>query len=109
MKKAVFATLSLVSFSLCAFAQTSLKGTSSAYGVIRRFCGDSGVNLKLKRTSAPGSATDRFTYSVDTKGQLTVQGNSPVALCRGFYDYIRTNGYGICSWSGNNGGAPCVP
>ncbi len=101
MKKAIFATLSLVSFSMCAFAQTSSKGTSSAYGVIRRFCGDSGINLKLKRTSAPGSATDRFTYSVDAKGQLTVQGNSPVALCRGFYDYIRTNGYGICSWSGN--------
>lgn len=32
---------------------------------------------------------------------LTIRGSSPVAQCRGFYDYTKRNGFGIVSWSGN--------
>ena len=100
MKK-TFTSLLILSACMCLHAQTSSKGVSSASGVIKRFCGNSNINLVLKRISSSKQATDQFTYHVDNKGQLTVQGNTPVAICRGFYDYIRSNGYGINSWSGN--------
>ena len=100
MKK-TFTSLLILFACMCLHAQTSSKGVSSANGVIKRFCGNSNINLVLKCISSSKQATDQFTYHVDNKGQLTVQGNTPVAICRGFYDYIRSNGYGINSWSGN--------
>ena len=30
-----------------------------------------------------------------------VSGSSPVAICRGFYDYLTANGYGTVTWSGS--------
>lgn len=43
---------------------------------------------------------DVFALSV-TDGKLLVEGSSPVALCKGFHDYLLDNGYGIVSWTGN--------
>ena len=50
---------------------------------------------------------DRFALSV-RNGRLTVEGSSPVALCKGFHDYLLENGYGIVSWSGNRLDLPDV-
>lgn len=35
------------------------------------------------------------------KGRLRIEGSSTVALCRGFYDYVSSHGYGVCTWSGS--------
>ncbi len=43
---------------------------------------------------------DRYALSV-SDGTLTVEGSSPVAICKGFYDYILQNGYGLASWTGD--------
>ena len=50
--------------------------------------------------NAPSDSLDSYALSV-TDGKLTVEGTSPVAICKGFYDYILQNGYGISSWTGN--------
>ena len=43
---------------------------------------------------------DVFALSV-SNNTLKVEGSSPVALCKGFHDYLLGNGYGIVSWTGN--------
>ncbi|MEN0052626.1 MAG: alpha-N-acetylglucosaminidase TIM-barrel domain-containing protein [Mucilaginibacter sp.] len=35
-------------------------------------------------------------------GELTVKGNSTAAVCKGFYDYLRTTNQGMVCWSGKN-------
>lgn len=34
-------------------------------------------------------------------GKLVIKGSSGVSLCRGFYDFMRNNEYGLVSWTGN--------
>lgn len=60
------------------------------------------------RTDLPVSLTLKnrhgqtyYDYKVD-KGILQLKGSSPVALCRGFYDYVKSNGWGMYSWAGNS-------
>lgn len=93
--KSIFFTL-LLSYSLGINAQTP--SLSAAKGVVERFLGEDAKRVELNYT--PGEGNDEFSYQVN-KGKLVVEGNTPVALCRGVYDYIRTNGYGINAWSGN--------
>ena len=41
------------------------------------------------------------TYSYNAKdGLLTLKGSSPVAIARGFYDYVRANNLGMIGWRG---------
>lgn len=41
-------------------------------------------------------------FEQEIKGnKLLIKGSSSVALVRGYYDFIRQNGYGISSWTGN--------
>ena len=42
-----------------------------------------------------------YEYSV-VNGVLRLKGSDNVALCRGFYDYVKTYKLGMYSWSGNN-------
>ena len=42
-----------------------------------------------------------YEYSV-VDGVLHLKGSDNVALCRGFYDYVKTHDLGMYSWSGNN-------
>ncbi|AYD48716.1 alpha-N-acetylglucosaminidase [Arachidicoccus soli] len=42
-----------------------------------------------------------FSYHVKN-GQLYIEGNSSVALCRGFYDYLKSSQQGMITWSGSN-------
>lgn len=75
----------------------------AAYEVIERISGQSGlpVKLVLKPNREKSEGSTYFQYKVD-QGVLSVEGSSPVALCRGFYDFIKSNRSGIYSWSGNN-------
>lgn len=73
--------------------------TKEASGVIQRFANDKKTDVKLSVIDKQNGC-DVFETQV-TDGRLEIRGSSGVALCRGFYDYIKTNGYGIASWSGN--------
>ena len=55
------------------------------------------VNLELKKNAG----NMYYEYSV-VDGILHLKGSDNVALCRGFYDYVKTHGLGMYSWSGNN-------
>lgn len=90
---------------LCLLALTaSAQSVKEARAVIRRFTGKN-VPLELSLSLDKQEGCDRFETEVK-KGKLYVRGSSPVALCRGFYDYVKSHGYGICSWSGNRADIP---
>lgn len=56
------------------------------------------ISLSLKKTD---KENPYYSYGVKN-GKLRIEGNSPVAIARGFYDYLKSEGCGIYSWSGNN-------
>ncbi len=72
---------------------------NAAKEVVTRCFGFFPKNVFFKYVPKVGD-TDFYALSV-TKGKLTVEGSSPVAICKGFNDYIFENGYGIVSWTGN--------
>ena len=84
-----------------AFADGVSRDVNAALAVIERFAGKTNIDVSIKLLPAEKNECDRFTTSVDNSGKLLIKGNSPVAICRGFYDYVKSNGYGINSWSGN--------
>ena len=70
-----------------------------AQQVIQRFAGEKlPVQLSLSLDKQEGCNV--FETSVQN-GVLQIKGSSGVALCRGFYDYVKNKGAGINSWSGN--------
>ena len=72
----------------------------AAFDIINRFTGgtmDVEVILDLCRTTTD---CGRYTYSA-TADKLTIHATGAVAACRGFYDYVKAKGAGICTWSGN--------
>ena len=94
MKLKLFLSICLVSLTT-AWGQS----TKEAQGVIERFAGKKmSVDLSLSLNKQNGY--DVFETSV-SKGKLKVKASSGVALCRGFYDYVKSQNAGICSWSGN--------
>lgn len=70
-----------------------------ARSVIGRFSNDAKINIRLI-PSQKVNECDVFETSVH-KGKLIIKGSSGVALCRGFYDFVKSNHAGISSWSGN--------
>lgn len=66
--------------------------------VIQRFAGNYTVKLSLSLDKIGGC--DQFEIDVKN-GKLEVKGSSGVALCRGFYHWVKLQNTGICSWSGN--------
>lgn len=91
---------------LAVSAQTRLSkaerkaGEAEAIAVINRFTGGA---LKVKvQLTLPKDAEGHDTYSYFVKKNvLTIQASDGVAACRGFYDYVKSKGAGISSWSGN--------
>ena len=75
-------------------------GEKEAQAVIDRFTdGQMKVKVQLVLPKDAGGC-DSYSYSVKGK-TLVVKASSPVAACRGFYDYVKSKGAGIASWSGN--------
>ncbi|MGN0189474.1 MAG: alpha-N-acetylglucosaminidase TIM-barrel domain-containing protein, partial [Candidatus Cryptobacteroides sp.] len=93
MKYAIAATV------LAVAASCSPNGKEAAEGVIERTFGEMPSNVRIVVTESPDSL-DRYALSAKD-GVLTVEGSSPVAVCKGFHDYILENGCGIASWTGN--------
>lgn len=71
----------------------------AAFQVIQRFAGSEKIAVTLSSLEKEGGK-DAFETSWKNKS-LEVRGSSGVALCRGFYDFIRSQKAGISSWSGN--------
>lgn len=72
----------------------------AARGVIERTLGYVPKNLVLEVTGRDSVGRDYFSTEV-SQGRLIVRGSTPVAVCRGFYDYVKENGYGLVTWSMN--------
>jgi len=65
--------------------------------VVRRTFGDVPDNVSFQLVEASGQQ-----YSLEVKDNtLYVEGSSPVALCKGFHDYILGEGLGVANWSGD--------
>lgn len=94
MRKILLLLLSL-SYVFAAFA----KKTDGALEVLQRVSRQTSipVNLELKKNAG----NMYYEYSV-VDGVLHLKGSDNVALCRGFYDYVKTHDLGMYSWSGNN-------
>ena len=59
------------------------------------------MSFVLKANKGQLEGKTNFHYRVDD-GVLKIEGSSPVALCHGFYDFVKSNRAGLYSWSGNN-------
>lgn len=88
----------LIAF-LTVFIASCTDRTKPAKEVIDSFTGGN-VPVKLSLSLDKADGCDCYSYQVKD-GLLHIQGSSNVAICRGFYDYVKTNGAGIYSWSGN--------
>ena len=73
-------------------------GAAAAFEVISRRIGNVGDTIDFSLRPS-GDGPPAFRYRAD-RGRLQVEGNTPVALCRGFYDYMKSNRLGMVSWSG---------
>lgn len=96
-------------FSLCLLASSlqavwgQKKALDETRKVIERVTGKSDlpVSFVLKANKGQVEGKTNFHYRVDD-GVLKIEGSSPVALCHGFYDFVKSNRAGLYSWSGNN-------
>lgn len=94
MMKKLLSLLLLFSFSV-SFA----KNTDSVIKLLQRVSNRSDIPVSLKITKKDDD--NYYQYKVEN-GVLRLKASSQVALCRGFYDYIKDNDLGMYSWSGNN-------
>lgn len=78
-------------------------GATEARHVLERVTGQTTLPIALTIKKNPDKTERKtyFRYKVEN-GVLNVEGNSPVSLCRGFYDYVKGNRMGLYSWSGTN-------
>ena len=103
MKKSVILLIIVIFFTSNWIYADNVK---EAYGVISRTLGYFPKNVKLISISQ-NKVSDRYiVYAKD--GILYIEGTSVVAICRGFYEYVSQNGYGVCTWSGSRFEIPQV-
>lgn len=98
MKKTIsFLAVILVAASVfCSCKPAQIK---EAENVISRTFGSIPSNVEFVMLEKVDSLD---TYALTVKDDiLTVEGTSSIALCKGFYDYVLANGYGLASWTGN--------
>lgn len=89
-----------LSTSLTVSAQLTSKGRKEARAVVERVYPQ--LAKRVEWSSAdPQDGCDVFQQTVGKNGRLKIAASSPVAACRGVYDFIRNNGYGISSWTAN--------
>ena len=98
MKKTIsFVAMALLAVSVfCSCRPSQVK---EAENVVSRTFGNLPANVEFVMMDKTDSLDS---YALSVKDDvLTVEGTSAVALCKGFYDYILANGYGVASWTGN--------
>lgn len=94
----------LISFAAAAVAAIASVAAqdyiSAARDVIRRTVGYMPDNIELALCPPSDEGHHRYELSTD-RGRLRIAGDNGVAICKGFYDYIVDNGYGVVTWSGS--------
>lgn len=83
-------------------------GEAEAAAVINRFTGGQMKVKVLLNLEKDPQGHDRYSYNYN-KGKITIKASSGVAACRAFYDYAKSKGAGIASWSGNRFSVPADP
>ncbi len=75
------------------------KKTDSVYELLQRVTSQSKLPVSLEIKDQAGK--NYYQYDV-RKGVLHLKGSNEVALCRGFYDYLKSHHRGMYSWSANS-------
>lgn len=91
----MFFTLNIMGLQI--FAQSNL--SQPAYEVLKRTTGTNSPALDL--TIDPTASSCYYDYQVQN-GRLQVKANSQVSLCKGVYDYLKSNHLGQYSWTGSS-------
>lgn len=89
----------LLSFLSMASSTVFARKGDAALDVLKRVTAQKTlpVSLELKRQG------QKTYYEYQLKdGVLHLKASDNVSLCRGFYDYVKTNHLGLYTWSGNN-------
>lgn len=81
-------------------AQNDTPQAKAVRDVIERTLGYSPRRLAIEVTGRDSLGRDYFSTEA-ADGRLTLRGSTPVAACRGFYDYVKRHGYGMVTWSAN--------
>jgi alpha-N-acetylglucosaminidase len=71
----------------------------SARGVLSRVMGEKKASSIVLETLPQLDGRDVYEYQAN-EGKLIVRGSSPVAMCRGAYDYLRAKNLGTVGWAG---------
>lgn len=101
-------TLTILACACTATAHGQKKETlKAAAATIDRFNDGRKLPVKLQLIEKI-DGKDQFETSVKN-GQLKIKGSSGVALCRGYYDFVKSQGVGINSWSGKRNTLPVKP
>lgn len=100
MKKSLLLLVALLLSGVVAAADARPREIAEAEQVIVRTFGRLPEQLRFVLARPDASGCDSYAVSVE-EGRLCIEGTSSVALCRGFYDYILSQGYGVANWSGN--------
>lgn len=96
MKRLILLLCFYVLGGVCLFAANK---PSPVMDLFERVCGRNTLPVSVKLKKEKGETY--FQYQVKD-GILKLQGSDNVALCRGFYSYLKNNGMGMFTWSGNN-------
>lgn len=104
MTKWVFLLQGIFLFECPVFAQTTTSRpdiAAVARDVISRSISPAiASRVDLEPLRAPVN-NPSYRYEVKN-GRLVIRGSSVVALCHGFYDYLKTSDQGMITWSGKN-------
>lgn len=100
MKRIFLSGLSLFVAWASACAQGDTTPEAAVRAVVGRVFPDLEARLLVELSESREASGDYFCQELEA-GKLRVRGSSPIALCRGVYDFIRNNGYGIVHWSGD--------
>lgn len=73
--------------------------TRAARGVIERTVGYMPDNIELETCRQSHEGLHCYELWAED-GRLHIAGDNGVAICKGFYDYVVDNGYGVVTWSG---------
>jgi alpha-N-acetylglucosaminidase len=80
---------------------TPQDGATRAHVVMTRLLGEEQSSLFDFRCVPDSNGNDHYETAV-TGNKVQITGSSPVALCRGAYNYLRHTGDAMIAWSGTN-------
>jgi alpha-N-acetylglucosaminidase len=99
MKKLLF-LLTVLIFTYNLYGQKAAVEEKAAKQVLIRIMGEKKANSFKLRYIKDEASNNKYTVKTE-KGKISITGNSPVALTRGAYDYLRNACNSMVSWSGS--------